>query len=249
MIITTKRSLSAGIIFAIAAMTCFADERGQAIVKRIDELEAVSTSRMRFEMSVYPADGGERRVFGIESSERANGDSLVNFAEPKAIRGLRILSSGSDSWVFFPSTGRVRKIAGSSRSGSVQGVGGDFSYEDLGSGSWASDYDFDLANETDGAWELLGKPKGKDAVYDALRMTVSKKLGRPSKIAFSSAKEGGFFKELSFADYKDYSGKLSAATMEMRNTKTGSKTVVRLLEASFDLMLDDRLFDPARFDK
>ena len=210
---TMKRTVSAGILFAMTALTCFADERGQAIVKRIDELEAVSTSRMRFEMSVYQADGGERRVFVIESSERGNGDSLVNFAEPKTIRGLRILSSGSDSWVFFPSTGRVRKIAGSSRSGSVQGVGGDFSYEDLGAGSWASDYDFDLANETDETWE------------------------------------GGFFKELAFNDYKDFSGKLSAATMEMRNTKTGSKTVVRLLEASFGIKLDDRLFDPARFDK
>ncbi len=246
---TMKRTVSAGILFAMTALTCFADERGQAIVKRIDELEAVSTSRMRFEMSVYPADGGERRVFVIESSERGNGDSLVNFAEPKTIRGLRILSSGSDSWVFFPSTGRVRKIAGSSRSGSVQGVGGDFSYEDLGAGSWASDYDFDLANETDETWELLGKSKGKGAVYEALSMTVSKKLELPLRVAFSSAKEGGFFKELAFNDYKDFSGKLSAATMEMRNTKTGSKTVVRLLEASFGIKLDDRLFDPARFDK
>jgi hypothetical protein len=246
---TVKRSLSVGFMMAIAALTCFADERGQAIIERIDELEAHSSSRMRFEMSVYPADGGERRVFVIENSERANGDSLATFTEPKTIRGLRILSSGGDSWVFFPSTGRVRKIAGSSRSGSVQGVGGDFSYEDLGIGSWASDYDFDLVNESGEVWELLGKAKKIDAVYDALKMTVSKKLERPLKIAFSSAKEGGYFKELAFQDYRDYSGKLRASAMEMHNKKTGSRTVIRLLEASFDLKLDDRLFDPARFDK
>ncbi|TFG84928.1 MAG: outer membrane lipoprotein-sorting protein [Spirochaetales bacterium] len=247
--LNVPRLVFLAVLLVVATAASFADERGQAIARRIDQLEATTSSRMRFEMSIHPADGGERRVFVIDSYERANGDSLASFAEPRTIRGLRILSSGNNSWVFFPSTGRIRKIAGSSRSGSVQGVGGDFSYEDLGAGTWANDFDFDLTGETDETWVLSGKAKNADTVYDAILMTVSKKLERPMRIAFSSVKEGGFWKELTFSDYRDYSGRLRASVMEMRNTKTGSRTMVRLLEAAFDIRLEDRLFDPTRFDK
>jgi outer membrane lipoprotein-sorting protein len=228
-----------------------ADERGQAIVRRVDELERAATSRSVMEMTVRPADGSAPRTFSVLAYERGgSGDlSLVEFAEPRSVRGLRILSKGSDSWVYFPSTGRVRKIAGSSRSGSVQGVGGDFSYDDLGGGSWAEDYDFSVLSEDSGSWELEGLRKAADAAYDSVKLRVDKTLELPLRATFAKSSEGGYYKELSFSAHRDFDGRTRAAEMTMRNLKKGSSTVVVLREAAFDLPLEDRLFDPSRFDK
>jgi hypothetical protein len=70
----------------------------------------------------------------------------MEFVEPRSIKGLKILSIGDDTWLFFPSTGRVQKIAGTSKEDSVQGVGGDFSYEDMGGGTFDENYNFTLVS-------------------------------------------------------------------------------------------------------
>lgn len=238
-------------LMAVLTATAFADEKGEAIVRRIDELERSATSRSVMEMTVRPADGSNPRTFSVLANEKDGPDelSLMEFVEPRSVRGLRILSKGSDSWVFFPSTGRVRKIAGSSRSGSVQGVGGDFSYDDLGGGAWADDYDFVILSEDASSWELEGKRKTADAAYDSVKLTVDKKLELPLVASFAKEKEGGYYKELSFSGHRDFNGRTKAAEMLMKNLKKGSSTLVILKEATFDIPLEDKLFDPSRFDK
>jgi len=239
-------------LFAMAMIAiATADEKGQAIVRRIDELERSSTARSVMEMTVRPADGSNPRTFSVLANEKDGPDelSLMEFVEPRSVRGLRILSKGSDSWVFFPSTGRVRKIAGSSRSGSVQGVGGDFSYDDLGGGAWADDYDFVLLSEDAEAWDLEGKRKTDDAAYDSVKLKVDKTMELPLLASFAKSKEGGYYKELSFSGYRDFNGRLKAGEMLMKNLKKGSSTLVILKEATFDIPLEDKLFDPSRFDK
>ncbi|HCM28797.1 MAG: hypothetical protein A2Z99_19955 [Treponema sp. GWB1_62_6] len=249
--IYSRMAIIAVLLSSLATGSVFADERAQAIVRRVDELDRSITARSSMEMSVRPADGGASRTFSVLSYDRSGAEeaSLVEFVEPRSVRGLRILSKGSDSWVFFPSTGRVRKIAGSSRSGSVQGVGGDFSYDDLGGGAWADDYDFAIMREDAGHWELEGKKKSVDAAYDSVKLHVDKKRELPTLATFALEKESGYFKELSFSDFRDFGGKTRAAKMVMKNLKKNSSTVVILAEAAFDLPLEDRLFDPSRFDK
>ncbi len=245
------RSALAFLFAACVAAAALADEKGQAIVRRVDELEKSRTSRSKMEMTVRPADGGAPRTFSVLAYERGGADetSLIEFVEPRSVRGLRILTRGSDSWVFFPSTGRVRKIAGSSRSGSVQGVGGDFSYDDLGGGAWADDYEFTVLAESAAAWELEGKRKAEDAAYDAVKLRVDKKLELPLLASFAKEKEGGYYKELAFGAHRDFGGRTRPAELLMRNNRKGSSTLVVLVEAVYDLPLEDKLFDPSRFDK
>ena len=239
------------LLSVFAAQAAPADEAGQAIVRRVDELEKSKTSKSTMEMTIRPADGGAPRTFSVLAYERGGADeaSLIEFVEPRSVRGLRILTKGSDSWVFFPSTGRVRKIAGSSRSGSVQGVGGDFSYDDLGGGAWAEDYDFMVLSENDAVWELEGQRKAEDAAYDSVKLRVDKKLELPLLASFAKAKEGGYYKELTFTAHRDFGGRTRAAEMLMNNKQKGSSTLVTLKEAVYDLRLEDKLFDPSRFDK
>ncbi len=232
-------------VLALAA-AALAAETAQEIAREVDRRDAAGGSSMAFAMTIDSGDGSKPREYAITSLENDAGDSLLEFAEPRAVKGMRILSVGNGSWAFFPSTGRVRKIGGAARSGSVQGIGGDFSYDDLGGGALADDYRFTLASETDKEWVLDGARSNDDAAYDAVRITVLKDGYLMSRAEFSLASKGGFYKVLDLADFRDYGGRVRASSLTMRNLKSGSSTVVRLLEARFDLAVDPSRFDPAR---
>lgn len=242
-----KGVIVASIMVAFTSLGASGDERGNQIAALVDATEAVSSARMVMTMAIRQTDSAEPRIFSVLSYENAAGDTLVEFLEPRTVRGMRILSRGGGSWVFFPSTGRVRKIGGSSRSGSVSGVGGDFSYNDLGGGAWADDYNFSLVREEPGTWLLEGVRRSSDAAYDAVQMVVDKSMNKFTLCSFSLSSEGGWFKELRCSDFKAFDGRLVASRMIMRNTRTGSSTEVIISEARFGQTLDDRLFDPGRF--
>ncbi|NJL73280.1 MAG: outer membrane lipoprotein-sorting protein [Candidatus Competibacteraceae bacterium] len=107
-----------------AALT--AEDDALAIVRRVDAKQHSATSRMEMIMTTYPnlAIESDKREFVVLSYSRGDDENYNEFLEPRSIRGLRILGKGDDNWVYFPSTGRTRKIAGKSKKESVQGVGG-----------------------------------------------------------------------------------------------------------------------------
>jgi hypothetical protein len=225
-------------------------ENAASIVKAVDEKQRSASSRQDLIMTVYPdmADEGNKREFSIRSLSRGDNDSYMEFLEPKSIKGLRILSKGDDNWVFFPSTGRTRKIAGTSKKDSVQGAGGDFSYEDIGSGSFESKYDFTILKSDTASWVLEGKAKKIDAVYSKIVITIDRSRMLPTKIEYYT-KEEGRYKELTMTDFKTLGGKETPTRMTMVNLKKKSKTLVVVKAAEFDLTIDDKYFNPSRFDK
>lgn len=225
-------------------------ENAASIVKAVDEKQRSASSRQDLIMTVYPdmADEGNKREFSIRSLSRGDNDSYMEFLEPKSIKGLRILSKGDDNWVFFPSTGRTRKIAGTSKKDSVQGVGGDFSYEDIGSGSFESKYDFTILKSDTASWVLEGKAKKIDAVYSKIVITIDRSKMLPTKIEFYT-KEEGRYKELTMTDFKTLGGKETPTRMTMVNLKKKSKTLVVVKAADYDMPIDEKYFNPSRFDK
>lgn len=239
-------TLAIALALSVASITAFAED-ASAIIARVDAKNKSMASRMSMTMRILPADGSAAREFSLESRENDAGDTYIEFTAPKTVKGMRILSRDDSSWVFFPSTGRVRKIGSSSRGGSVQGIGGDFSYDDLGGGDWEDDYSFAMKSESDAAWTLEGTRKTEDAAYDSVLMTVEKKTYRALTCEFALAKEGGYYKTLELSDYRDFGAAERATKMVMTNTKKGSSTVVTMPQAEFGVKVDEKLFDPARF--
>ena len=243
----SKRAIAVSMVLVFSGLGAYGDDRGNQVARMVDATESVVSARMVMTMAIRQTNAAEPRLFSVVSYENDTGDTLVEFLDPRSVRGMRILSRGNGNWVFFPSTGRVRKIGGSSRSGSVSGVGGDFSYNDLGGGAWADDYDFSLVGEDPKNWILEGVRRSTDASYDAVRLVVDKNMNKFTLASFSLASEGGWFKELHCSDFNAFDGKLVASRMIMRNLKTSSSTEILVSEARFDQTLEDRLFDPARF--
>lgn len=241
-----KRKTNIAIIFAVLSLGSFAEDAA-TIIARVDEKNKSMSSKMTMIMQIKPADGSAVREFSLDSRENADGDSFIEFIAPKTVKGMRILSRDDSSWVFFPSTGRVRKIGSSSRGGSVQGIGGDFSYDDLGGDDWSSDYTFTVLSESDVSWLLEGKRKTGDAAYDSVKLAIEKKTYRTLVGDFALDKEGGYFKKLELSEYRDFGAAERATKMVMTNEKKGSSTIVTIPSAEFGVTVEEKLFDPARF--
>jgi hypothetical protein len=245
-----KRCIGFFFVAAAAVMTAVADERALEIIRKVDETQMVDTSASETLMRTYPNEKSAKdfREFRVTGYGRGTDDSYMEFVEPKAIKGLKVLTLADDTWLFFPSTGRVRKIAGKSKGESVQGVGGDFSYEDLGGGTFEAKYDFTILNEDSRSWTLEGIAKKKESVYTKIVLHASKENYLPMKIEYFTEKDG-HQKTLVLSDVKKIDGRDTATVMAMTNHKKRSKTVVRTLKIAYSVPVADKLFNPTQFDK
>jgi hypothetical protein len=232
---------------AVAAGTT-AQETAPDIIGKVDLAQAVGNSRIETLMRIYPSDRNEKdfREFRMIGYSKGSDASYIEFVEPRSIKGLRILSLGDDTWLFFPSTGRVRKIAGTSKGDSVQGVGGDFSYEDISGSSLASRYDFTLLTQDARTWTLEGKSRAEKPVYGRIVMQIGKSSYLPVKIDYYLA-DDTHQKTLRFTDFKIMDGRETASSMTMVNHAKGSKTLVRTLSADYSAEVPERLLNPGQF--
>jgi outer membrane lipoprotein-sorting protein len=224
-----------------------AQESALEIVRKVDEKAAVKTSIAKMSMRIYPymQDKTNFRELKVLAYGKGTEDSYMEFVSPKSIQGLRILSRGGDQWVYFPSTGRVRKIAAKAKKESVQGVGGDFSYEDLSGGTLEEKYQVKIIKSDAHQWVLEGTPKSESS-YNKIVLFVNKADYLVPKIEFYTP-EDGHCKDLLQSEVKVISGKEMPTVMTMINLKKESKTVVIIHEASYDVPIDEKYFNPMRF--
>jgi len=123
----------------------------QQIARNVQDRDTGKDSRAELRMRLYDRRGRARdRALTLATLQRASGDrSLIRFTYPNDIRGTGFLvwehPQGDDErFLYLPSLGRVRRIAGSEAQESF--VGSDFSYEDIG-GREFDDYTYRLADE------------------------------------------------------------------------------------------------------
>lgn len=230
----------------IAGSVVFAEEHAATILRKVEEKQATKTSVSQMGMFIYPDAGAEEyRSFEVLAYSKGNDDEYMTFNAPRSIKGLSILSKGDDQWIFFPSTGRVRKITSKSKDQSIQGVGGDFSYEDLSAGKWEEKYDFIIAGNSDEQWVLEGTPK-KESSYSKVVLSIDKGKMMIIKVEYYKEKEG-YFKDLIMEEIKVLDGRETATRMTMVNYDKNSKTVIIINDAKYDVEIDDKYFNPTRF--
>jgi len=247
-----KKIIPTSIIFLIAfslTVSIIAQEDALSIIRKVDEMGKTNTSIAKMSMLTFPysEDNSNYRDMKVLAYGKGDDDSYMEFISPKSIKGLRILSREGDQWVYFPSTGRVRKIAAKSKDQSVRGVGGDFSYEDLGGGSMEEKYTFKILDSDKKSWTLEGVPI-KESAYSKIIVVINKDNYMTPKVEFHTA-EDGHKKDLISEEFKTISGRLMPTRMTMTNLIKQSKTVVIIHEAEYDVPIDDKYFNPMRFYK
>lgn len=132
------------------------ETRGHWLARQIDERDTGRDSRLALRMRLFDRQGRPReRSLTLLAMAGGAGRSvpadrtLIRFTEPADIRGTGLLvweqPAGDDErFLYLPSLGRVRRIAGSEAQESF--VGSDFTYEDIG-GRELDRYDYALLDE------------------------------------------------------------------------------------------------------
>lgn len=225
-------------------------ESADEIIGRMEATQAYDTNKSESTMLIYPDARNTKdfREMKMRTYARGDEDSYMVFIAPRSLKGLSILSKGEDQWIYFPSTGRVRKIAAKSKDQSVQGVGGDFSYEDFGGGDLRKKYDFTLTSSETDSWTLTGAPTKDDSVYSKIIITVDKDTYLPKKIEYYT-EEDGHLKDLMFDEVKRIGGRDTPTRIAMVNLKKRSMTMIVTHSAEYDVSIDDKYFNPTRFYK
>ncbi|MBN2508876.1 MAG: outer membrane lipoprotein-sorting protein [Spirochaetales bacterium] len=235
-------------ILAVACTAAWAQETAREIIEKADAVRTTTSEIMTMKMDVYDrmdAATPDSSVV-LESTGNSDGDSIIVFTYPRSVNGLTILSKDEGQWVYFPSTGRVRKVSGAAKSGSVQGVGGDFSYEDLGTGDWGEDYAFTLVETLESGWVLEGTPEKEDISYTKIRIMIAREDYLPRWIEYYRNGPQPV-KKLLIHETKVWDGVAMPALMEMQNLEKKSRTVLTISDAKVNTPVDDGKFTAARF--
>ena len=117
-------------------------------------------------------------------------------------RDCEFLSIENNQWVFFPSTGRrAQDRVRLKRAVQYRESVGDFSYEDLGGGSWEEKYEFTVRDENDETWVLEGI-QIEESTYSRILVTIGKLRYMVTKVEYYKGLE--HFKDLFFTDVKKF---------------------------------------------
>lgn len=214
-----------------------------------------SDSTQRLTVTIYTRRGSEKqqemelmtKKYGEDASR-----TVVLFREPPDIRGMAVLQwvephEPNQTWLYSPELKRPRQISGTSQRDSFSGT--DFSYEDLSIRGEIADWTPDEASaslsrdeELDGhpcaVIEIV--PKTVDVSYEKIRVW----LGRDDLVVhkFEFDESGRLVKTLVMSDVRVLGKVPTAHRLEMKNERTGSRTVVVFDHVAYDTGLKDALF-------
>jgi hypothetical protein len=151
---------------------------GEWVARQAQDRDTGRDSRATLHLALYDRQGRARERTlvmlarrGTGAGDQAGDKVLTRFTYPDDIKGTGFLvwehpASDDERFLYLPSLGRVRRIAGAEAQDSF--VGTDFSYEDIG-GREFDDYTYVLLDEN-ASWRA---PDGK--VYPAYRLESRRK--------------------------------------------------------------------------
>jgi len=194
---------------------------------------------------VYNSDGtvkvSEMKVY----SKNGNDKTIMEYTEPKRIKGMKILmlNKGDDIWFYSNRTNRVRKIASHQKNQSANNS--DFSYDDMSMSDNRKDYIYSITGEENhngsGCYRIEFKAKDKTVTYSRFVIWID----RSNYLALGGEffdEDGKLWKKLDVRDIKKIGKYWTAGEIEMKNVQKDSRTVIKTKEISFDTDLPDDMF-------
>ena len=247
-------ALTAALMPALALAET-AEEKGLAIARQADErgngfkdlqqtltmtLRTKSgqeaTRELRFKVLEVPGDGDK---------------SLTIFDQPKDVEGTALLTfahktGDDDIWLFLPALKRVKRIAGSNKSGPF--MGSEFAFEDMSSPELEKyKYKFLRDDKFDGRdfSVVEAVPLDRNSGYSRTEVWFDKAELRAEKVDYYN-KRGDLLKTQVSSGYKKYLDRYwYADRIEMVNHQSGRSTVLLNKNYQFRNGYSPRDFDQA----
>ena len=238
------------LIIAVLSLSVLLAEAQDAlgIVEKADAIFTLDCMYQKSTMTINRS-GREQPVQIMESfylKENGEGKTLTLFLEPRRVKGTAYLSVGSDLWVRFASTGRIRKMSSSARKNSAGGS--DFSYSDMGEGNdgYAEKY----------TTEFLGKEKINDIECYVISLTprAGSRDIYEKAVAYIAQDDytyrqidlyenGAHIKTMTFDDFRPLAGFQYPYRITMKSLSRNSYSTVEILEMEVNSSrVVDRIF-------
>lgn len=250
-----KRGLKIMVLLVVVALllpgvqSWAEDLTGDEILKKEEE-NGLDSVIMVSEMTIVHKSGA-KRVREIKSWMKGDDYTLVRFLSPANVKGVGFLSVKDDDWLYLPALGKVRRIATKEKGGSF--MGSDFSYEDIGGGSWVEDYNAKLlgTEKYEGhdcyVLELLPKDP-EDISYSKLKRWVDKENFYSMKTEYYD-KHGDLLKIMYSSEFEKIEGLWIARKIEMQNVQEGSKTIIISKEVQLNPEIPDSMFTTRQLER
>lgn len=213
------------------------------IVKKMDELYRSSSSMATVEMEITTPQW--TRTLKIKAWSSGMDKTFMRILAPKKEMGIATLRIGNEMWNFLPNTDKVIKIPPSMMMGSW--MGSDFTNDDLVKEyTFLDDYIFELTNvenPQEGVLYVKCIPKeGVPIVWGYIIIAVMEKDYAPLWEKFYDEK-GKLMRDMIFKESKTFGNRTIPSVMELiPANKPGNKTIVRYLDAQFDIKLSEDIF-------
>ena len=245
-----NKLLVISVITGLLAVSANAQQlTGKQIIDKVNQIMSPETSYGKMEMTIITTSG-EERTFIYESWSKDKGEKgLIRYLEPRRAKdqATLMLNNADDIWMYFPRTDRVRKLASHAKKQKMQGS--DFSYEDLGGGDSFIE-DFEAKRLTDEEVEghdcytlELTRRENSDVSYSRLIMWVIKEKFYPVVINYYDENDPTqHIKRLVQQDIVEIDGVPTAKNVTMYNVIDNTYTQMKLLEVTYNLPLEDKLF-------
>jgi outer membrane lipoprotein-sorting protein len=225
------------------------DPAATEIVERMNKLQNQPSMYSEAAMTIQTSSGQER-TYTYKSWMLDGGDKvLMEYTSPRRVKGQKtlLLNQADDIWVYFPRTGRVRKLATHAKRQKLQGS--DFSYEDAGGGNlFVTDFTPRLLGQEKYAgkkcWLLeLNRKQDSGSSYARLLLWVDRESYLPYRIDYFE-KEGQEEpdKRLVQEDVRLVDGIPTAFRLVMYNLNEAGETRVELTKVRYNLEVDPELF-------
>ena len=222
-------------------------ETGNQILSQVDDLlvgdnaprdvEAVMT------MTIVSANGREKQRQIKVWTKNIPGQEdwrVMKFMSPPDVENIGFLVLDEDQmYLYLPEFRRIRRIASHNQKENF--MGSDFTYEDMGTSGFSTDYSAELSEENTGVWvlELTRKPESSKP-YAKLKMWVSKESGIPVRTEMYDD-SGEWVKEAEQEAQKigDY---WVPTKITMTDKKNNSYTALEMSDITIDQDLGDDIF-------
>jgi outer membrane lipoprotein-sorting protein len=208
------------------------------IVDRMDRLFRSATSASTIEMEIVTPDW--RRTLRMEIATEGMDKTFIRLMYPNKEKGVATLRIGTEMWNFFPRINKVMKVPPSMMMSSW--MGSDFTNDDLvKESSLRDDYTHELV-EPEGAdpryyyLELVPR-EGAAVVWGKVLFTVLRDGLMPEREEFFDER-GALVRVMTFGEVRTLGGRRIPTVLEMQPlTRSGHSTVIRYIDAEFDMKL------------
>lgn len=162
-----------------------ADAPGDAVLVQMDAaMNKAKTLMFDYEI-VNKESGKDERTMAM--SVKLKGEKRFSeFSSPADMKGTKVLIlSPTQMYVYLPAFGKVRRIASHTKDQGFLGLS--FSQDDMATTAYGPLYSASLASEDAASWKLTLTPKGTEAPYAKIEVTVAKDKKVPSELRYFSA--------------------------------------------------------------